>query len=75
LELNDMAKLTTISLGNLSEKQANIVKEKLNGKTYMNFQVCCGIIPCARHVTVSTEYDDTLEEIIEMLLFVMACEM
>lgn len=67
--------LTTIDIGNMDEDQARIVKEKLTGKTYMNFQVCCGIAPCSRDVSVSTEYNSTREEIIEMLMYVMACEM
>jgi len=67
--------LITIDIGNMDSDQAQIVKDKLTGKTYMNFQVCCGIAPCSRDVSISTEYDGTREDIMDMLLYVMACEM
>lgn len=67
--------ITTIDIGNMEADQAEIVREKLTGKTYMNFQVCCGIHPGGRDVSVSTEHDGTREEIVEMLMYIMACEM
>lgn len=67
--------ITTINIGNMDADQAEIVRKKLTGKTHMNFQVCCGIHPVGRDVSASTEHDGTREEIIEMLMYVMSCEM
>lgn len=59
----------------MESNQAEIVRKKLTGKTHMNFQVCCGIHPSGRDVVVSTEHDGAREEIVGMLMYVMACEM
>jgi hypothetical protein len=66
-----------ISLGNIgSEEQAKKIASKLQGQTYYDFQVhyssCAGNYP----VTVTTDYKGAKEEEVrQMLMFCMACEM
>lgn len=69
--------MTTIELGNIgSKEQAEKIANKLNGKTYYNFQVHYGIYAGNYPVSVSTDYEGATEqEITEMLLFVLACEL
>jgi len=69
--------MTTIELGNIgSKEQAEKIAEKLNGKTFYNFQVEYSIYMGNYPVCVSTENETaTEEEIKEMLLFVLACEL
>jgi hypothetical protein len=69
--------MITIELGNIgSEKQALRIREKLEGKTYMEFIVEYGICAGNYPVTVSTNYEGaTMDEFRNMLGFVMACEM
>ena len=67
----------TIELGNIGcEKQAKKLVEKLNGKTYYNFHVDYGIACNNYPVYVQTDYEGaTEEEVKDMLMFVMACEL
>ena len=69
--------MTTIYLGNIGNKeQATKIVEKLNGKTYMNFIVNYEIYANNYPVSVSTERNDTTEdELKDMILFVLACEL
>ena len=71
------SKMITIELGNIgSKEQAEKIANKLNGKTYYNFQVEYGICAGNYPVSVSTDYEGAEEnEEIEMLMFVMACEL
>ena len=71
------SKMITIELGNIgSKEQAEKIANKLNGKTYYNFQVEYGICAGNYPVSVSTDYEGAEEnEVIEMLMFVMACEL
>ena len=68
--------MITIELGNIgSKEQAEKLVKKLSGKTYYNFIVeygsCMGNYP----VSVSTEYSGAIEEEVKnMLLFILACE-
>lgn len=66
---------TSIFLGHLSQENAERVAEKIEGKSYMNFHVCIAPMPGGPCVTVETQYDNTPEKILGMLLFVMASEM
>ena len=70
-------KKMTIELGNVqSKEQAEKIVEKLNGKTYYGFSVDYGIIAGNYPVSVSTDYEGAIKsEVMEMLLFVMACEL
>lgn len=69
--------MVTIELGNVSSKeQAQRLIEKLSGKTYYDFQVDYSVSAGNYPVTVSTDYPGaTEEEVKNMLLFVMACEL
>jgi hypothetical protein len=69
--------MVTIELGNVhSKEQAQKIIEKLSGQTYYNFQVDYGVYAGNYPVTVSTDYPGaTEEEVKNMLLFVMACEL
>lgn len=71
------SKMISIELGNIgSKEQAEKIANKLNGKTYYNFQVEYGICAGNYPVSVSTDYEGAEEnEVIEMLMFVMACEL
>ena len=71
------SKMITIELGNIgSKEQAEKIAKKLNGQTYYNFQVEYGIYAGNYPVSVSTDYEGAEEnEVIGMLLFVMACEL
>ena len=66
---------TNIEIGNMDKAQADIVKEKINGKSYMDFRVICAPIGGSYRVSVETDYDGTPEEIQEMLFFIMASEL
>jgi len=67
----------TIEIGNVgSKEQALRIAEKINGKTYYDFQVnysaCCGNYP----VSVITFYKGAkVQEVTKMLMFLMACEL
>lgn len=67
----------TIELGNVgSKEQAEKIAEKINGKTYYNFQVQYSPDAGNYPVIVFTDYKDADEsEVKEMLMFVMACEL
>lgn len=69
--------MITIELGNIgSKEQAEKIAKKLNGKTYYNFKVEYGICTGNYPVSVSTDYEDAEEnEVKEMLMFIMACEL
>lgn len=67
--------METIDIGQMGKDKADKVFEKINNKTYMNFQVCRAPMPGGICVSISSEYDAPREEIIGMLLFVMAGEL
>ncbi len=67
--------LTIIDIGNTDKLQADIIKERLDGKTYMDFQVICAPDMGSYHVSVQTVYDATPEEIMGMLLYYLATEL
>ncbi|BBI90482.1 hypothetical protein HYO65_gp090 [Tenacibaculum phage PTm1] len=75
--------MLTVELGNIGcEKQAKKIKEKLQGKTYFNFEVDYCAYMGNYPVSVSSDINNnnsgneyTLEEFKYMLMFVMACEM
>lgn len=71
----DGVTLTTIEIGNTDKQRADIIKERLNGKTYMDFQVICAPYTGNYHVSVQTVYEATPDEIIGMLLFAIATEL
>lgn len=69
--------MTTIELGNIGNKeQAEKLVSKLSNKTYMNFIVDYGICAGNYPVSISTEREETSEdELKDMVLFVLACEL
>jgi len=67
--------MITIELGNIgSKEQAEKLVKRLSGKTYYNFTVEYGSCGGNYPVSVSTEYVGAIEEVKNMLLFVLACE-
>jgi len=66
---------TNIEIGNFGKEKASIIKEKIHGKSYMNFQVICAPIGGEYHVSVETTYEANREEIQGFLMFVMAGEL
>lgn len=70
-------KMTTINLGNIGTKeQAEKIANKLNGKTFMNFQVEYSSDANNWPVIVSTERPETSKkELRKMVTFVLACEL
>lgn len=71
----DGVKVTTIDIGNTDKQRADIIKERLNGKSYMDFQVICAPHMGSYHVSVQTVYNATPDEIMGMLLFAIATEL
>jgi hypothetical protein len=69
--------MTTIELGNIgSKEQVEKLTLKLSGKTYMNFIVDYAIAAGNYPVSISTERPDTTEdELKNMVLFYLACEL
>ena len=69
--------MTTIELGNIgSKEQAEKIALKLNGKTYFDFIVSYSPDAGNYPVVVSTERPETTEdELKNMVLFVLACEL
>ena len=67
----------TIELGNVgSKEQALRISEKLNGKTYYNFQVDYSVYMGNYPASVTTFYKGaTVKEVTSMLMFLMACEL
>ena len=60
-----MATATIIECGNFGRKEAaELIRDALHGKTYMNFQVDVGIMPGgARNVDIRTDYEEDAAEI------------
>ena len=71
---NDI-KLTTINIGRMSKREGDRLAQRLNGKTYMNFEilVCPAGGECA--VSAQTTYDDNMDAIMGMFIFLMAGEL
>ena len=69
--------MTTIELGNIgSKEQVEKLALKLSGKTYMNFIVDYAIAAGNYPVSISTERPETTEdELKDMVLFYLACEL
>lgn len=69
--------MTTIELGYIgSKEQAEKLTLKLSGKTYMNFIVDYAIAAGNYPVSISTERPETTEEELkDMVLFFLACEL
>ena len=68
-------KITTIDLGNMTREAGNKLAEKLNGQTYMNFEILVCPIGGSYAVMAQSFYDGTADEILGMFLFVMATEL
>jgi len=68
-------KITTISLGNMPKELGQNLVEKLNGQTYMNFEILVCPIGGSYAVMAQSFYDGTVDEILGMFLFVMATEL
>lgn len=66
---------TSIEIGNFGKEKASIIKEKINGKSYMNFQVICAPIGWEYHVSIETSYEDDPASIHGFLMYVMATEL
>ena len=67
--------LTIINIGNTDKHRADIIKERLDGKTYMDFQVICAPYMGSYSISVQTMYDAPRDEIIGMLLYIVATEL
>ncbi len=65
--------LTTIELGNtISRESADTLKKALNEETYMNFKVIAAPYGGGLTLTIETTYRDSKDEILGMLLGLMA---
>ena len=68
--------MTTIELGNIgSKEQVEKLIAKLSGKTYMNFIVGYSVDAGNYPVIISTESEVTENELKDMVMFVLACEL
>jgi len=67
--------MTTIEIGNIgSKEQVEKLMLKLNGKTYMNFNVGYGVYAGNYPTTISTESNVTESELKDMVIFYLSCE-
>lgn len=65
--------MTSYRIGNMSPEKAESVRDRLAGKTYLNFDVTAGVQPGpSRTVTVRTEKDVGESEMKDMIIFVLA---
>lgn len=71
----DGVTITTINIGNTDKQRADIIKERLNGKTYMDFQVICAPDMGSYHVSAQTVHNAPPDEIMGVLLFAVATEL
>lgn len=62
-------------LGNLTEAQAQKVSASLNGKTYMDFRVCYGVMASGCPTNISTNYQADQQEVAEMIMHCLASEL
>ena len=71
----DDTKLTTIRMGRGSKQWGDALAAKLDGKTYMRFEiaVCPAGGECA--ISAQTRYDGTADEILGMFVYLMATEL
>ena len=71
----DNVKITLIDIGRMSKEEGDRLAQRLNGKTYMNFEilVCPAGGECA--ISAQTMYDGSMEEIMGMFIFLMAGEL
>ena len=70
-----MVNYTIIEIGNLDKKAADKLYEKINGKSYMNFEVIRAPCPGGFGVSVQSTYDAPRDQIIGMLFYCMANEL
>ena len=63
VETNRVTGATVINLGFLGEEGAAKAKAALEGKTFMNFDVCCAVCPGGPFVSISTTHESTPLEI------------
>ena len=71
-KLNGTEKLTTIEIGLMDRVAAEKLSNKLNGRTFMDFETIVAPIGGSCAVSVQTRYDATKDEILGMLIFLMA---
>ena len=71
----DGIKFTTISLGRMCKERGDKLAAKLNGKTFMNFEII--VAPAGGECAISAEttYDGTTDKILGMFLYLMATEL
>lgn len=74
-DMLDGDRLTIIDIGNTDKQRADIIKERLDGQTYMDFQVICAPYMGSYHISVQTVHDATPDEIMGLLLFKLATEL
>jgi hypothetical protein len=68
-------KLTTIDLGRMSKEQGDRLAKKLNGQTFMDFQIQVAPDGGEWGITAQTSYNASADEILGMFLYVMASEL
>lgn len=71
----DGGKLTTINIGRMSKGEGDRLAQRLNGKTYMNFEIL--VCPAGGEWAISaqTTYEDSPDAIMGMFVFLMAGEL
>jgi hypothetical protein len=72
---NQHGTLTTIGIGNMSKERSAKLAQILGGKTYMNFEVIVAPMGGECAVSVQSRYEASQDEILGMLLYVMANEL
>jgi len=65
-------KYTSIEIGMMSKEQGEKIKEKLEGKTYMNFRILVCPSGGSFEVFAETNYDGKKDDILGAFIFLMA---
>ena len=71
----DNTKITTIDLGYMMREQGKKLAAKLNGKTYMDFEIIVAPAGGECAITAQSYYNGEADEILGMFLFLMASEL
>lgn len=75
VKLHDGTKLTTIWIGRMGHERALNLKARLDGQTFMLFEIILAPAGGELAVTARTTYDASADEILRMFIFNMACEL
>ena len=67
--------MATITIASTNRESAAKFADRINGKTFMNFQVICAPYAGQIEVSVTTDYTSDTQEAQDMLNYLMFCEL